>query len=144
MSKPAAVLSQVRGLWSLRFLGSVLLTTIAVISCKGPAGISGDDAQLADSLPPVIEWITPDAGTVVTSTVLLSAQARDDQQIYRVAFFVAGFEFAGTLTDSAQGIYDFNWDASRYPEGPYPLVAMVWDNSRQIGSTPQRIVIVRR
>jgi len=125
-------------------LGAVLLTAMVVASCQGPTGVPGDDSQLTDSLPPTIEWVSPEAGVTVSSEVMLSVRAHDDQQVYRVAFFIAGFEFAGSLTDSAQGIYSYTWDASRYPAAPYPLVAMVWDVSRQIGSTPMRMVTIQR
>lgn len=112
-------------------------------SCRGPAGSDGSDAVLTDSLPPRIEWLAPPAGAVVDSAVVLQARAADDQGIYRVSFYIAGFEFPAELTDSAQGVYSYRWQARRYPAGPYPLLGRVWDDARQIGSTHVRVVYVQ-
>lgn len=122
---------------------ALTLASALLISCAGPTGSAGDDARLLDSLPPVIEWITPAAGDTVDTLVTLSVRATDDRGVYRVAFYIAGFEFDPQLADSAGGIYRYEWNARRYPEGPYPLTAMVWDLSRQIGSTPTLLVQVR-
>jgi len=122
---------------------ALLTTALFSLSCQGPAGPKGDDAVLADSLPPVIEWISPAAGIQVSGMVTLKAAAYDDQGIYRVAFFVSGFEFAGRLTNPDSGFYSADWDATLYPEGPYPLAAMVWDNSRLLGTAPERLVWVK-
>ncbi len=111
--------------------------------CRGPAGPDGKDSKLADPLPPQIEWISPAPGVEVDTSLLLQVHAADNVGVYRVSFYIAGFEFAAILSDSAAGRYDFLWDAQGYPEGPYPLMARVWDESRQTGTTPVRVIEVK-
>lgn len=122
---------------------ALLLIWIVTVSCQGPAGPIGKDARLTDSLPPTIEWIAPEPGITLDSIALLQVTARDNIGVYKVAFYVAGFEFAGVLIDSIAGKYEYRWDVSDYPEAPYPLMARAWDNSRQIGTTPVRVVNVK-
>jgi hypothetical protein len=120
-----------------------MLFLLMVLSCKGPAGANGDDARLVDSLPPTIEWIAPDPDVSADTILILKARAHDDHAIWKVSFFIAGFEFPAMLDDSSSGLYTYEWRCLLYPEGPYPLMVRVWDESQQIGSTPERIVQVR-
>jgi hypothetical protein len=112
-------------------------------ACQGPVGPDGDNARVNDSLPPTIEWIRPEPGDTVAGIDTLQVRVDDDQGIYKVAFYIAGFEFSSTLTDTVNNIYDCIWDATLYPEGPYPLMARVWDTSRLTATTPVRVVEVK-
>ncbi len=109
--------------------------------CQGPAGPDGDDAVPADSLAPIIEWLAPEPGTVVDSSVTLTARAADDQGVWQMLFYVGGFKYAGELTDSADGLYSYRWEAARWPEGPYPLMARARDAARNMATTP--VIMVR-
>ncbi len=120
-----------------------LLVLFAVVACEGPAGPDGKDSRLTDSLPPVIEWIAPAPGVEVDSSLLLQVHASDNIGVYRVSIYIAGFEYAGSLTDTAAGVYSLFWDATTFPEGPYPLMARVWDESRQTGTSPVVVIEVR-
>ena len=111
------------------------------LGCQGPAGPDGDDAVLADSLAPVLTWLTPEPGLVIDNGTTLSAQVSDDQGISQMVFYIAGFEFPGILTDTLTGIYSYEWSARLWPEGPYPLMARAWDSARNSATAP--VVIVR-
>ena len=103
-------------------------------------GPDGDDAVLADSTAPLIEWIAPEAGTEVDGVVILTAYADDDQGIWKMSFYIAGFEVEGVLTDSTGGIYTYSWNTESYREGPYPLMARAKDAARNQSTTPVVIV----
>ncbi len=114
-----------------------------MIACQGPSGPDGKDSRLTDSQPPVIDWISPAPGIDVDSSLLIQVHASDNIGVYRVSLYIAGFEFAAVLSDSAAGVYSLLWESISYPEGPYPLMARVWDDSRQTGTTPVRIIQVK-
>ncbi len=111
-----------------------------IFGCKGPQGPSGSDAVLTDTIPPWIEWITPASGDTVDSLLLLSVRAGDDQAVARLVFSIAGFDFAPDSTIGNK--YYLTWFAKHYPEGPYPLVARVWDATRNTAITPMILVYV--
>ncbi|MFH0766282.1 MAG: Ig-like domain-containing protein [Calditrichota bacterium] len=93
-------------------------------------------------MPPVIVWLNPSPNAVIDTTVVLEATATDNQGIWRVVFYIAGFEFPGALVDSARGLYHCLWNARYYPAGPYPLQARAWDAARNVASTPVCMVSV--
>jgi len=123
-----------------------LIAIISLIAgaagCKGPSGPDGEDAFIPDSLPPGIEWISPEAGQMIDSLAVLSARVHDDQGVRHMSFYIAGFEFAGVLVDTAGGIYCYEWLAVNWPEGPYPLMGRAWDDARNVATTPLIIVQV--
>ena len=114
------------------------------VGCNGPVGPDGDDAFLIDSLSPVIEWISPAQGLITSDTVTLTARATDDHGIWRMVFYIAGFEEVGELVDSAAGIYEYTWIVNTYPDAPYPLMARAWDTSRNMATTPVVLVEINR
>ena len=135
-------------------IGCIMFATAIFLSaCRGPTGPNGQDAFVPDSLIPVVEWLEPDVDVTVDSLVILRIKAfdrigLDDGSIaetfaWRISFFIAGDEFAGSLEDSARKIYSYRWNAARYPEAPYPLSAKVWDVTRNTASTPTIVVWVR-
>ena len=123
-------------------LTSLVLGTVFFTGCQGPAGPDGDNAVLVDSLAPVLVWMAPEPGTTVDSAVTLSAQVHDDQAVEQMVFYIAGFSFAGILTDTSAGIYVYEWSALHWPTGPYPLMARAWDGARNNASTPVVIIQV--
>jgi len=123
---------------------SVLLINIFGVGCNGPVGPDGDDSFLIDSISPVIEWISPDQGLITNDTVTIAARAADDQEIWRMVFYVAGFEEVGVLIDSVAGIYEHKWIVNTYPDGPYPLMARAWYTSRNMATTPVVLVELNR
>jgi len=122
----------------------IVITAISLcligISCKGPSGPDGDDAFLIDSLPPQVEWLEPEPGVVSEDMLILSAKAKDERGVWRMVFYVGGFEQKGTLIDTTAGIYQYQWLAKLYPEGPYPLMARAWDAARNMATTPVVLV----
>lgn len=120
-------------------LGLLLVSTLTALfisACQGPTGPNGEDAFLTDSLPPVIEWISPASGIVISDTLLLRARVTDDRQLWRMVFYIAGFEQEGVLVDTTDDIYEYVWLASLYPPGPYPVMGRAWDLSRNMSSSP--------
>jgi len=118
------------------------LALLSMVACQGPAGPDGKDSLLTDSLPPQIEWILPDPGAIIDDSITVQVQATDNIGVYRVSIFIAGFEYAAVLTDTVKHVYSYFWESIRFPEGPYPLMCRVWDDSRQTGTTPVRVVQV--
>jgi len=124
------------------FAAISLLSLWELTGCKGPSGPDGADAALTDSLPPSIIWLNPPPNSIIDTLVVLEAAAADNQGIWRMSFYIAGFEFSGTLADSARGLYRYVWNARYYPQGPYPLQARAWDAARNAASTPVCMVSV--
>ena len=112
------------------------------VGCQGPAGPDGDDAFLSDSLAPVIEWLSPQPGVVIDSGATLTAHVTDDRVVWQMLFYIGGLKYDGVLTDSSAGIYSYRWNATRWPEGPYPLMARARDGDRNTSTTPVIIVQV--
>jgi len=124
-----------------RYITIVAPTVISIIiaclaGCKGPSGPDGENAFLTDSLAPTIEWISPEPDGMVDSSVTLSAKVFDDQGVKRMSFFIANIEFAGSLVDTVEGIYTYEWLSLHWPEGPYPLMARALDDARNVAITP--------
>lgn len=130
--------------WIIFTFATVLLINLFGVGCNGPAGPDGDDSFLIDSLAPLIEWISPDQGLVTSDTVIISARATDDKEIWRMVFYIAGFEEVGVLVDSATGIYEHRWAVNTFPDGPYPLMARAWDASRNMATTPVVMVELKK
>lgn len=128
-------------LFRLPVLMVALFATLSTqVGCEGPAGTDGDNAFLSDTLAPLIAWIEPLAGIQVDSLVTLSLIATDDQEVSRVIFYVAGWEFRGVLVDSTTGLYRTTWNSTHYPGGPYPLMAHAWDDARNLATSPVFVV----
>ncbi|MBM3326837.1 MAG: hypothetical protein FJY65_07650 [Calditrichaeota bacterium] len=122
-------------------LGALAVGILMLLGCKGPQGPAGSDAVLTDTLPPWIEWLTPSSGDTVDTLLSLSVRAGDDQAVARLTFSIAGFDF--TPDSSVADRYFLTWFPARYPEGPYPLVARVWDATRNTAITPMLLIYVR-
>ena len=122
------------------FLIFVLL--MLLIGCEGPAGPDGDEAVLDDPVSPEILWLSPTAGDTINSVDTLRVIASDNIKVLRLKFFIAGFEYSGSLVDSSAGMYELIWKTDRWLPGPYPLMARVWDDARNDAETPVIIVYV--
>lgn len=120
---------------------SAIIIGVALVGCTGPAGPDGDDASVADSLAPRIEWLSPETGAIIDSAVVLTAIATDDKELWKMIFYIAGFDFNGELIDSVNGVFEYRWDTVHWPEGPYPLMARAWDTARNHTST--QTVLIR-
>jgi len=125
----------------------IALAIILHLGCNGPTGADGEDAFIADSTSPMLVWQSPSNGDTLYSTeesqdtsVALVATAVDENSIWRMVFFIGGFEKKGILIDSAAGSYNVIWNYGLYPVGPYPLMARCWDEAGNMSTT--RIVQV--
>ncbi len=119
-----------------------ILIAFGLVGCKGPVGADGEDAFIADTLAPVIEWQVPNNGDTLFTTVepqdtsiVLSATAQDDNNIWQMVFYVGGFEKNGILVDNSSGTYHFVWHYGLYPLGPYPMMARCWDEAGNMSTT---------
>lgn len=121
-------------------ISTAALILFLFASCKGPTGPDGTDSFLTDSLPPQIDWISPEPGLFTTDTIILQARVTDDQELWRMVFYIAGFERDGILIDSAESIYAHTWITTNYPEGPYPIMGRAWDVKRNMTSTPVTLI----
>ncbi len=132
-------------LWVIIFAGLAAASmSLMTAGCQGPAGPDGDDAVVADSIPPTVVWLAPTQDTTLTTDFDLLVRAHDDQNIWRLVFYVGGHDFTGELVDSASGTYRYRWQVRLFPEGPYPLVVQVWDSYRNRGGTQTIHAEVRR
>jgi hypothetical protein len=126
-----------------RFMSVIIIVAAYIfISCQGPTGVDGDDAFIADTLSPVIEWQFPNNGDSLFTTIepqdtsiVLSAIATDDNVIRQMVFYCGGYEQKGILVDSATGTYNFDWHYGLYPIGPYPLMARCWDEAGNMSTS---------
>jgi len=126
----------------LKYTLTIFISLIIMIwtaACEGPAGPAGSDAVLADSLPPVIEWIQPASGEVIDSAVTLIVRASDDQELKQVVFYIAGLEYSDSL-EIDNDLYIYRWNTLHWDEGPYPLMARAWDRERNTSRTPDIII----
>jgi len=121
---------------------SIVLSVLLMLSigCQGPAGPDGDEAILDDPVSPVILWLAPAAGDTINGVDTLRVIASDNLKVLRLTFFIAGFEYAGSLIDSSAGMYELIWETDHWPSGPYPLMVRVWDEARNDAETPVVIV----
>lgn len=118
-----------------------------VWGCKGKTGPSGADTFLSDTLPPWVEWISPLAQEEVDSLLILQVRAGDDQGIRQLLFSIGGWEVTPDSSRPAippPGLeFFYTWHCTSFPEGEYPIVAMVWDLSYHFSRTPTLWVKVR-
>ncbi|MFN3821487.1 MAG: hypothetical protein ACK4OO_04065 [bacterium] len=118
-----------------------------VWGCKGKTGPAGADAFLSDTLPPWVEWISPLAGGEVDSLLFLIVKAGDDQGIREVIFSIGGWEVTpdSSRPSTPPPLIEFfyTWKCSSFPEGDYPIVAIVWDLSYHFSRTPTLWVRVK-
>jgi len=110
--------------------------------CEGPAGPDGDDSVLDDPVSPKIQWLAPAAGDTINGVDTLRVIASDNIKVLSLKFFIAGIECSGSLIDSSAGMYELIWETDHWREGPYPLMARVWDEVRNDAETPVIIVHV--
>lgn len=128
------------------FIGTSLLLAWLLIGCKGEPGPNGMDASIADSTPPVVDWVSvpnslPDT---LKTTFDLKVRVQDDVQVWQVFFYVGGFEFPPDSALSSGALFGFRWKVADFPKGPYVVTARAWDTSGLIGSSRSQLVQVGR
>jgi|GEM_PF-3430358 len=120
------------------------LLTVFGISCDGPAGLDGKDAEDFDHYPPQVSMSYPTPGQeVFEDTLTLVANATDDTEVERVIFSVSGKVTNGT--DSAVVVdspYVFLWNFvdAQNSFGVLDLVATAWDTAGNTSTSPMTLI----
>ncbi|MFC1679938.1 Ig-like domain-containing protein, partial [Elusimicrobiota bacterium] len=79
---------------------------------------------LESAAPPTVSISTPVAGSTVTKTVSVEADAADDEGIAKVEFYVDGALKAA----DASGPYAYSWDTLGVADGTHTLTAKAYDS----------------
>lgn len=85
-----------------------------------------------DSLPPTIFITAPLDRSLVSGTLLVSAQAGDNVAVTKVEFYLNGLR---QFTDSTTP-YAWTWDTSVFANGPYTLSAKAYDAAGNVAASP--------
>jgi leucyl aminopeptidase len=91
-----------------------------------------------DTTPPTAAISAPSAGSTVTGTTTISANAADNVGLSRVEFWVDG-TLRGSDTSSP---YSYAWDTTTVPNGSHSLVAKAVDTSGNVGTSASVAVTV--
>lgn len=84
---------------------------------------------VADTTPPTVQLVFPNAGATISGTVTLAADANDDFGISSVAFLVDG-GVIGTGNPSAQsGPWTFDWNSTSVANGAHNISVRATDSS---------------
>ncbi|RMH60275.1 MAG: hypothetical protein D6677_14130 [Calditrichaeota bacterium] len=87
-----------------------------------------------DIIPPTVTILSPQGGQTVSGTVRISAQAKDERSIQKVAFFVDG----DSIGISAAYPYNFDWNTAAWADSSaHVLYAKAFDggNNTAISAT---------
>jgi hypothetical protein len=102
-----------------------------------------DKAQLPDTVPPAISWVSPHNGDSVAPGVYsLVTVATDDRQMDFVAFFV-GDEMLGLVSTAKADTYRIAVDCSADTAHVYVLRAFAYDKASN-GTSANVTVYIRR
>ena len=87
-----------------------------------------------DGYPPVVSWLSPEAGSEVSGTVHLRFQVMDASALDSVIVYLGGRELLkleglGSFLDA-----DVEWLTSDYVDGNYTVEVRAWDASGNMGS----------
>jgi len=85
----------------------------------------------SDTTPPMAAITAPSAGSIVTGSTTLSANASDNVAVSRVEFFVDG-ALKGSDTTSP---YSYAWDTTTSANGSRVLVAKAYDAAGNVGTS---------
>ncbi|RTI06346.1 hypothetical protein CSW26_07805, partial [Thermus scotoductus] len=82
----------------------------------------------ADESPPTVAWRNPPAGAQVSGVETLEVEASDNVGVAKVEFYAG----ATKLGEDDTAPYQWNWDTTRYPEGPITLRARALDGGGNV------------
>jgi len=86
--------------------------------------ISNGTAPTSDTTPPAAAITLPRAGSTVSGSVVVAADAWDDVSVAGVRFFVDG---AAMGTEDTTRPYVITWDTTKVADGPHTLTAVARD-----------------
>ncbi len=77
-----------------------------------------------DTTAPVVTWVRPSSGSVLSETAELFAFAKDEGGISKVSYYAGS-----TLLGSTDGTSAFIWDTTTIDNGTYQVQAVAYDNA---------------
>ncbi len=93
-----------------------------------------------DTTPPTVSITSPTAGTTLTGTVTLSANANDNVGVTKVSFFYNGI-LIDTDTTGSPG-FAIAWNTTTMPNVPVTLTAKAYDAAGNIGTSSSVAVTI--
>ena len=81
--------------------------------------------EAVDTVPPMVSLANPVDGSTVSHTVLLQAQASDDQGVVRVEFYLD----SDLLTTDTQAPFEYVWDTATASQGTHTLQCKAFDQA---------------
>ncbi|MBI2621547.1 MAG: S8 family serine peptidase [Candidatus Levybacteria bacterium] len=101
------------------------------------------DAAAAASVPgpvdqlPAVSITSPSEGATVSGTILITADASDDNGVVSVDFYIDGV----LLSSDTQIPYEANWDTTTAAEGSHVIKAVATDTASQTKSDQVNVVV---
>jgi len=91
------------------------------------------DPPPADHQPPVVNWLSPQAGDTVQGLVELRFQALDNIRLASVVVYVNGAVLERQILNAS--FFDGNvvWVTNSFADGNYIIEVRAWDNSGNVG-----------
>lgn len=80
--------------------------------------------------PPSISVTNPANGTTLSGTIIIAADAFDDDAVTQVDFYLGG-DFLGSDTTSTTSPYEWVWDSTAVTDGLYAITATAVDTASQ-------------
>ena len=111
----------------------------------GPTGVIGTSAVVAVTVsnsttaPPTVEITAPTAGSTVSATITVSANAASGVGIANVTFYVDGTQIGTPVTAPP---FMTTWDTEQFSAGQHTLTATAIDTSGNSGTSPGVTVTV--
>ncbi|WP_366728832.1 Ig-like domain-containing protein [Thermus scotoductus] len=115
--------------------------TLRARALDGAGNVS--EAQLevtvanADKSPPTVAWRNPPAGAQVSGVETLEVEASDNVGVAKVEFYAG----ATKLGEDDTAPYQWNWDTTRYPEGPITLRARALDGAGNVSEAQLEVTV---
>ena len=92
---------------------------------------ASDSESPVDTIAPQVTITSPGEGTLVSGTMIVTANANDDNAVTSVEFFV---DAVLRGTDSSAP-WSFAWDTAAESEGTHDLAAVAWDAAGNAGAS---------
>ncbi|MBM3326689.1 MAG: hypothetical protein FJY65_06885, partial [Calditrichaeota bacterium] len=91
------------------------------------------DPPPADHTPPVVNWLSPQAGDTVQGLVELRFQALDNVRLASVVVYVNGAVLERQILNAS--FFDGNviWSTNSFADGNYIVEVRAWDSSGNVG-----------
>lgn len=99
----------------------------------------GQDGNPIDTLPPVITWLTPQEGDIVSGAVMIDVQAQDATQVASLGVSLGDTQLVDS--DTAPGRFRSQLATATLTDGPLVLVATAADALGNRSSKPVNLTV---